>query len=60
METPATYLQLVFLASTVTPALAQGWAFTATPAPRPYPTAPSLIPPVLAAATWVLSPSPRS
>ncbi|MDO7854305.1 hypothetical protein [Hymenobacter convexus] len=37
MEPHAQHLQLVFLASTVTPAWAAGWAFTTTPAPRPRP-----------------------
>ncbi|MDQ2768960.1 MAG: hypothetical protein M3Y54_00465 [Bacteroidota bacterium] len=38
METPCQHLELVFLASTVTPAWGVGWAFTTTPAPRPRPT----------------------
>ncbi|MDO7849887.1 hypothetical protein Q5H92_26240 [Hymenobacter sp. M29] len=37
MDTHTTHLQLVFLASTVSPAWVTGWAFTATPAPLPRP-----------------------
>lgn len=40
METPAEYLQLVFLATTVTPAWGAGWAFTNTTVPRPRPVVP--------------------
>lgn len=35
METTCQHLELVFLASTVSPAWGVSWAFTATPAPRP-------------------------
>ena len=35
METPAEYLQLVFLATTVSPVWGTGWAFTNTTVPRP-------------------------
>ena len=37
METTCQHLELVFLATTVTPAWGVGWAFTTTPAPRPRP-----------------------
>ena len=35
------HLEIIFLASTVTPAVGAGWAFTATPAPRPRPIGPA-------------------
>lgn len=35
METPANHLQLVFLATTASPAWGIGWAFTNTTVPRP-------------------------
>ena len=41
METPADYLQLVFLATTITPAWGVGWAFTNTAAPRPRAVVPT-------------------
>ena len=41
METPAYYLQFVFLATTVTPAWGAGWAFTNTTVPRPRPVVPT-------------------
>ena len=37
MSSSPQYLQLVFLASTVTPASGAGWVFTTTPAPQPRP-----------------------
>ena len=47
MEAPAEYLQLVFLATTVTPAWGAGWAFTNTAAPRPRAVVPAAAPPRL-------------
>ena len=37
MKSHAQHLELVFLASTVTPAWGAGWDYTTTPAPRPRP-----------------------
>lgn len=37
----ADHLELVFLASTLTPAVAAGWAYSATPAPAPKPAGPA-------------------
>lgn len=47
METPAEYLQLVFLATTVTPGWGVGWAFTNTTVPRPRAMVPTAGPPRL-------------
>ena len=37
MKSHAQHLELVSLASTVTPAWGAGWDYTTTPAPRPRP-----------------------
>jgi len=47
MHTSPHYLELTFLASTITPAWGAGWAYTATPAPRPLPVAHPAAPVVL-------------
>ena len=44
METTCQHLELIFLASTVTPAWGVGWACTATLAPRPRPTVAGALP----------------
>ncbi|WP_158022730.1 hypothetical protein [Hymenobacter coccineus] len=38
MRLSAEHLQLVFMASTVTPTSAAGWIFTTTPVPQPVPS----------------------
>ena len=45
MQTPAAHLQLIFLASTVSPAWGVGWAFTNTTVPQPRPVVPAVVPP---------------
>ncbi|HEX8657990.1 MAG TPA: hypothetical protein VF690_10665 [Hymenobacter sp.] len=46
-STSADHLELVFLASTLTPALQTGWNLSLTPAPRLRPTPLAAAPPVV-------------